>query len=169
MFGVQEPFPQQVADLRAALPAFDQYGVGRDDGNDKGEFNTIFYRSNRFELLDKGTFWLSETPNMPGGKGWDADKTRICGWIKLRDRATEQTLYYFNTHFDHIGMTARRESAHLILACIQEIAGSKTPIILIGDFNTGPDSDSYRTIITNSPLLDTENVTEIPHYGPYGT
>ena len=169
LFGVQEPLPQQVADLKVALPAFDEYGVGRDDGVNQGEFNTIFYRSARFELLDKGTFWLSETPEIPGCRGWDADRTRICGWVKLCDRQTQQSLYYFNTHFDHIGSTARLESARLLLARIKRVADSKTSVILTGDFNTGPESDPYHTILTNSPLQDAKNLTETPHQGPNGT
>lgn len=169
LLGVQEPLPQQVADLKAALPAFDEYGVGRDDGISRGEFNTIFYRSARFELLDQGTFWLSETPEVPGSKGWDAYVTRICGWVKLLDRQSHQTLYYFNTHFDHIGVTARQESARLLLSRIKEITEFSEPVILTGDFNTGPNSDPYRTIITNSSLQDAKDLTETPHHGPNGT
>ena len=169
LLGVQEPLPAQVDDLKGALSDFDEYGVGRDDGDSQGEFNTIFYRFARFELLDKGTFWLSATPEIPGSKGWDANKTRICGWVKLRDRQTQQALYYFNTHLDHVGATARLESARLLLDRIEKVADSTTPIILTGDFNTGPDSDPYCTIITNSPLQDAINLTETPHDGPSGT
>jgi endonuclease/exonuclease/phosphatase family metal-dependent hydrolase len=169
LLGVQEPLPEQVADLKEALPEFDEYGVGCDDGDNQGEFNIIFYRFARFELLDKGTFWLSETPDIPGSKGWDANKTRICSWVKLRDRQTQQSLYYFNTHFDHSGVTARLESARLLLARIQTIADSLTPVILTGDLNTDPDSDPYHTITTNSSLQDAINLTETPHDGPNGT
>ncbi|CAF4968406.1 unnamed protein product, partial [Rotaria sp. Silwood1] len=76
IFGVQEALPHQMVDLRMAFPAFGWYGVGRDDGKNAGEFSAIFYRSNRFEILDNGTFWLSETPGIPGSIGWDAAKTR---------------------------------------------------------------------------------------------
>ena len=169
LLGVQEPLPEQVADLKAALPEFDEYGVGRDDGDSQGEFNAIFYRFARFELLDKGTFWLSQTSEVPGSKSWDANRTRICGWVKLRDRQTEQILYHFNTHFDHIGATARLESARLLLDRIQKIADSSTSVILTGDFNTGLDSDPYRMIVTNSALQDAINLTETPHDGPNGT
>ena len=169
LFGVQEALPNQMADLREALPDFDWYGAGRDDGKDKGEFSAVFYRSDRFELLDKNTFWLSETPETPGSKGWDADVTRVCSWVKLHDRWTLQTLYYFNTHFDHIGVIARRESARLIVARIQNFTKLNTPAILTGDFNAGPDSDAYRAIITNSTLEDAKYLTETPHYGPNST
>ena len=169
LLGVQEPLPEQVFDLKTALSEYDEYGVGRDDGDNQGEFNTIFFRFARFELLDKGTFWLSETPEIAGSKGWDANKTRICGWVKLRDRETQQSLYYFNTHFDHSGVAARLESARLLLARIENIADSSTPVILTGDLNTGPDSDPYRIITTNSSVQDAINLTETPHDGPNGT
>jgi endonuclease/exonuclease/phosphatase family metal-dependent hydrolase len=169
LFGVQEALPHQMTDLKTALPAFDWYGAGRDDGKNKGEFSGIFYRSDRFELLDKDTFWLSKTPEIPGSKGWDADVTRVCSWVKLRDRWTLQTFYHFNTHFDHIGKTARRESARLIVTRIQNITKLNAPVILTGDFNTGPNSDAYRAIITNSTLQDAKDLTEIPHYGPNST
>jgi endonuclease/exonuclease/phosphatase family metal-dependent hydrolase len=169
IFGVQEALPNQMADLKNALPAFDWYGAGRDDGKDKGEFSAVFYRSDRFQLLDKNTFWLSETPEMPGSKGWDADVTRVCSWVKLRDRWTFKTFYHFNTHFDHMGQTARRESARLIVARIRNITKLNAPVILTGDFNAGPNSDAYRAIITNSTLQDSKLLTKIPHYGPDST
>ncbi|CAF0839630.1 unnamed protein product [Adineta steineri] len=169
LFGVQEALPNQMFDLKNTLPGFEWYGAGRDDGKDKGEFSAVFYRSERFELLDKNTFWLSETPERPGIKGWDADVTRVCSWVKLRDRYTHQILYHFNTHFDHIGEIARRESAHLIVDRIYNITKFQAPVILTGDFNTGPDSDPYRAIIANSSLEDAKDLTEIPHYGPNST
>jgi endonuclease/exonuclease/phosphatase family metal-dependent hydrolase len=169
LLGVQEALPHQMIDLQNGLSAFGSYGVGRDDGKDRGEFSAIFYRLDRFELNDKGTFWLSETPDTPGSKGWDAALPRICSWVKLKDRSTNNEIYYFNTHFDHQGETARRESARLILTEIQKIAGSTMPIVLTGDFNTGPTSDAYRTIITNTAFQDAKLVTETPHSGPDGT
>lgn len=169
LFGVQEPLPNQVADLKAGLLEFNDYGVGRNDGISSGEFNSIFYRSNRFELLDQGTFWLSETPDIPGSKGWDANYPRICSWVYLRDQQTNQKLYYFNTHFDHIGANARDESARLLLNRIQTMTEFTSPVILTGDFNTGPDSNPYRILTTSTSLQDAMNLTEMPHYGPNGT
>mgnify|MGYP001037488826 FL=1 len=169
LFGVQEPLPNQIADLRAGLPEFNDYGVGRNDGVNDGEFNSIFYRSSRFELLDKGTFWLSETPDIPGSKGWDASYIRICTWVYLRDQYTNQKFYYFNTHFDHIGTNARDESARLLLTRIQTITGFTSPVLLTGDFNTGPDSIPYRILTTDTSLQDAKHLTETPHYGPDGT
>jgi endonuclease/exonuclease/phosphatase family metal-dependent hydrolase len=169
LLGVQEALPQQMSDLQTGLSDYGAYGVGRNDGKDSGEFSAVFYRHDRFELSNKGTFWLSEAPDTPGSKGWDAALPRICSWIKLKDRLTNKELCYFNTHFDHKGQNARRESAHLILTRIQQIAGSSTPAILTGDFNTGPQSDAYRTIITNTTFEDAKLSTESPHSGPDGT
>jgi endonuclease/exonuclease/phosphatase family metal-dependent hydrolase len=169
LFGVQEALPQQMADLQAGLSDYGSYGVGRNDGRDSGEFSAIFYRHDRFELIDKGTFWLSEAPDMPGSKGWDAALPRICSWVRLKDRLTNKEVCYFNTHFDHRGHKARQESSVLILTRIKQIAGPSTPAILTGDFNVGPESDAYRTIITNTVFQDAKLLTESPHSGPHGT
>ncbi|CAF1202300.1 unnamed protein product [Rotaria magnacalcarata] len=141
----------------------------RDDGKSSGEFIAIFYQSNRFQLLDYGTFWLSETPDIAGSTGWDAAAIRICSWVQLRDRWTLRTLYHFNTHLDHIGETARLEGTRLIADRIQKAAGSTIPTILTGDFNVGPNSDVYQTINMNTPLQDAKHLTETSHYGPNGT
>ncbi|CAF3396017.1 unnamed protein product [Rotaria sp. Silwood1] len=169
IFGVQEALYHQLVDLQTALTDFSYYGVGRDDGKDKGEFSAIFYLSDRFELLNQGTFWLSQTPNIPGSKGWDATFPRICSWVKINDRRTPETLYYFNTHLERDGETARREGARLVLTHIQEITGLEAPIILTGDFNAGLDSDAYLTIITDTIFQDAKCLTETPHYGPSGS
>lgn len=169
LLGVQEALPQQMRDLQTGLSDYGSYGVGRNDGRDSGEFSAVFYRHDHFELLDKGTFWLSEAPDTPGSVGWDAALPRICSWIRLKDRLIGKEVCYFNTHFDHKGGKARRESAHLILTRIQQIAGSTTPAILTGDFNTDPESDAYRVIITNTPLEDAKQLTESSHSGPNGT
>ncbi|RSK34017.1 endonuclease/exonuclease/phosphatase family protein [Hymenobacter metallilatus] len=165
--GVQEALPNQLADLAAALPAYSWYGPGRDDGQQRGEASAIFYRTDRFILLSKGTFWLSATPEAPG-KGWDAAYPRVCSWVQLRDKASGRTFYHFNTHLDHVGATARREGTALILARMQQVAGS-APVLLTGDFNTAPASEPYQLIQNSGRLQDTELLTQTPHYGPEGT
>ena len=169
LLGVQEALPEQMTDLQAGLSDYGSYGVGRNDGRHSGEFSAVFYRHDRFEAIDKGTFWLSETPDTPGSKAWDAALPRICSWVKLKDRSTNKEICYFNTHFDHKGHEARRESARLILTRVQQIAGSSTPAILTGDFNTGPESDAYGTIITNTAFQDAKLSSESSHSGPHGT
>ena len=119
--GVQEARPEQMEDLQQ-MPGFASVGVGR-DGEAGGEFSAIFYRVDRIQVLDSGTFWLSETPEKVS-KGWDAALNRICTWAKMKDRATRRVFYFFNTHFDHIGPVARHKSAELLVARIRETAGS---------------------------------------------
>ncbi|CAF4027880.1 unnamed protein product [Adineta steineri] len=169
LLGIQEALARQMTDLQTALPNYRHYGVGRDDGNTKGEYSAIFYRADRFDLLKSGTFWLSPTPTIVGSKGWDAAITRICSWIQIRDKRTQQVLYHFNTHYDHKGENARLQSSQLILNQIKTIAGTTTPVIFTGDLNATPNSDPYRTIITNTAFKDSYSISEIPHCGPNGT
>ena len=110
-------------------------GAGRDDGEDAGEHSAIFYKTSRFDLLDKGNFWFSETPDVPG-KGWDATCcNRICSWGKFRDKESGQGVLFFNSHYDHQGKVARRESSKLLIARIKQIAGTDATVFATGDFN----------------------------------
>lgn len=169
LLSVQEPLPRQIVDLKTELSNYQCYGVGRNDGKENGEFCAVFYRRDRFELINKGTFWLSEKPHQPGSKGWDAALPRICSWAELKDKCAKKEIFYFNTHFDHEGQKARRESARLILSRIKELAGSSTPVILTGDFNSGPETDAYHTIVNDIDFNDAKIVAESPHSGPEGT
>jgi len=167
ILGLQEPLPNQVNEIAAEFRNYNWYGVGREDGKEKGEFNPIFYNTNRFELMNSGTFWLSETPDIPGSKSWYALLPRICSWVKLKDRFTGDSLYAFNTHFDHGGDASRKESARLIQNKITEIAGS-VPVVVTGDFNDDEKSDTYRILIdTNNPnrLINTMYNSKYPHHG----
>lgn len=145
LVGVQEALKGQVDTLAARLPGYGWFGVGRADGASEGEFSAIFYREDRFEVLDEGTFWLSETPDSAGSRGWDAALPRIVTWGHLRDRTSGEAFYYFNTHFDHRGERARLESARLLRTRIGEIAGSE-PFIVTGDFNATPGSPPYEAL-----------------------
>jgi len=169
LLGVQEPVPQQMQDLRHDLKSYYSYGVGRDDGKDRGEYSAIFFRRDRFDLIDQGTFWLSEEPENPGTRGWDAYCPRICSWVQLNDRCSNKRIFYFNIHLDHEGLIARREGARLILSRIDQIAGRSATVLLTGDFNSTPDSDPYRMIVSNSFLQDAKQLSETKHSGPEGT
>lgn len=167
LVGVQEALVLQVRDLDSLLPAFGRCGVGRDDGKDGGEFSAIFYRRDRFQILDCGTFWLSPTPEVPGSKGWDAAYPRIVTWAKFKDRVSRKTFLHFNTHFDHRGEKARTESASLIHKKISEIAG-KFPVVLSGDLNVVEDTAAYRTLTdaTATPrLFDAKYASVNGHFG----
>ena len=144
--GMQEVLHPQLLDLQQLLPEYDYVGVGRTDGKTKGEYSPIFYRRDKYEALERGNFWLSETPDVPGSRGWDAALERIASYAKLRDRETGRVFMAVNTHFDHVGKKARRESAHLIMSKIREIVGDR-PAIVTGDFNVTEDDEAYRTMV----------------------
>ena len=165
LLGTQEGLKDQVDDL-AAMPGFAYVGVGRDDGKRAGEHSAIFYRTTRFALLAHGDFWLSETPTVPG-KGWDATCcNRIASWAKLRERQSKREFYVFSVHFDHQGVIARRESAHLMLREMHDIAGDN-PVLCLGDFNATPESEPIS--IMAAVLRDSRTVSQTPPYGPVGT
>lgn len=159
--GVQEAQPLQMNDLQQ-MQGFASVGIGR-DGENGGEFSAIFYRTDRIQVLDSGTFWLSQTPEVMS-KGWDAQLHRICTWAKMKDCKTKKVFYFFNTHLDHIGPTARRESAALLLERIGQTAGTKYPVFCTGDFNSQPDAEPIR--IMRSGLLDAKTISEMPPYSP---
>lgn len=144
--GMQEVLANQFADLRERLPEYTAIGVGRDDGASKGEYNPLFYRTDRFFPLSSGTFWLSETPDVAASKGWDGACRRIATWALLHDAVSNDTLLAINTHLDHVGHTARRESVKILLQRIDSLAQNH-PVILTGDFNSGVGSEVIRSII----------------------
>ena len=165
MIGTQEGFAHQLKDL-CEIPGYTYVGGGRDDGKDAGEHSAIVYKTDRFKLLESGNFWLSETPDKPG-KGWDATCcNRICSWAKFKDAHTKKVFFFFNVHFDHQGVVARRESAKLMVQKIREIA-KDTPVICTGDFNSTPETEQIK--IMQTILNDSYTVTAMPPYGPAGT
>ncbi|OGX90226.1 endonuclease/exonuclease/phosphatase family protein [Hymenobacter coccineus] len=166
LLGTQEVLRNQLLDLAGALPGYAHVGVGRDDGKEAGEYAPIFYKKAKFELLKQGTFWLSPTPAVPS-KGWDAALPRICTWGQFRDRSTGFVFYFFNTHFDHIGVVARRESAKLILAKVQALAGTGAAV-LSGDFNVDQRNESYDLVNASGRLKDAYATAALV-YAPSGT
>ncbi|MGV3656653.1 MAG: endonuclease/exonuclease/phosphatase family protein [Chitinophagaceae bacterium] len=171
LVGVQEALHVQMVDLSERLKGFKYVGGGRDDGKEKGEYSAIFYDTARLQVLKSETFWLSETPHVPGAKGWDASFPRVVTWAQFRDKKTGKQFYMFNTHFDHMGQVARRESAKILIEKVKTIAG-KTPALITGDFNARPSDEPIRIITdtTNADrLTDTKAVSATPHYGPTGT
>ncbi|QDT37138.1 endonuclease/exonuclease/phosphatase family protein [Stratiformator vulcanicus] len=161
LLGTQETLPFQRDFLAQQLPEYSVFGVGREDGREKGEIMAIFWRTERFEKLDGGHFWLSETPEDAGSKSWDSSLPRMATWVQLRDRLDEdaQPIYFINTHFDHRGPDARLQSANLIRKRIGEL-GRGCSVILTGDFNANEGSPPYRAMFAErakvkSPLVDT--------------
>jgi len=167
ILGVQEALPEQMHDLQQGLSnsGYLALGVGRDPDN-QGEFSAIFYATATLELRAGETFWLSPTPQVPS-KGWDAALNRICTWGKFRVRSTGREFLVFNTHFDHIGEEARRQSAQLILDKISESNPEQLPVILSGDFNL---TDNETPIgIISAQMQDSFYHSQTAHQGPVGT
>ena len=167
ILGVQEALIPMVAYLAEQAPAYDHYGVGRDDGAQTGETTTLFWRRDRFEAISAQTLWCSPTPDRPS-KGWDAALPRTVTRVVLRDRIDGGLLDVRNAHFDHVGVIAREECAALAADMAPaSVEGVTAAVVLMGDFNTGPDSAPYRRILA-SGLSDARAVSPVV-FGPAGT
>ena len=167
LLGMQEVLHNQMEDLKRGLPQYTALGVGRDDGKAKGEYSPIFYKKERFRLLDEGHFWLSEVTDRPN-KGWDAALPRICTWGHFLDRQTRRRFWFFNLHMDHVGVRAREESAKLVVAKIREMCGPREFVILTGDFNVDQNNPIYTTFTASGVLADSYE-TAARRYAPNGT
>ncbi len=138
--GIQEALHSQVMDLQNMLENYNYVGSGRDDGKLEGEFTPIFYRKDKIRLVDHSQFWLSETPSDTGSVGWDAAITRIATWAHFQETGSGNDFYVFNTHFDHRGNVARKNSPGVIAKMITGIAGGE-PVVVTGDFNIRKDAE----------------------------
>ena len=166
IIGIQEGLLNQVQYIDSSLIDYDYVGVGRDDGKKKGEFCAIYFDTTRYVLLKNSTFWLSETPDTIS-VGWDAALERICTYGLFKDRITKEEFLVFNTHFDHIGVVAREKSSELILKRINKINHRSLPVILMGDFNSIPNSSPVKEIKTE--LSDALQISLEKLQGPRGT
>lgn len=156
LLGTQELLRNQLEDFLARLPEYGYIGVGREDGRTAGEYSAVLYLKERFLPVNSGNFWLSQSPEVPGSRGWDAACERIVTWGIFRERESGLKLAFFNTHFDHVGQEARRQSARLLLDKIKELAGN-LPVIVSGDFNAPPDSEPVRIILDSDLLVDSRS------------
>ncbi len=174
IIGLQEVLSSQLDDLKRDLTEFEFYGVGRDDGQAAGEMVPIGIRSQRWQVTDKGTFWLSETPDKAGVKGWDAALPRIASWMKVVDRQSKDEWLIINTHFDHRGPKAREESGKLLRQWIADHAG-QTRVVLIGDFNAKQTDAPVAAmtkgdgVLTAPPLRIARDEADQPDPGPNST
>ena len=154
IFGTQEGYIRQLEDMKAALPGYEYIGVGRNDGKEAGEHSAIFYLTDKFDLIKKGDFWLSETPDT-ASIGWDAVLPRICSWGHFKCKDTGFEFLFFNLHMDHIGKKARVESAFLVQEKMKELGkGKNLPAILTGDFNVDQTHQSYDAFVNKGVLCD---------------
>ena len=164
ILGVQEARPNQMDDLKVALKNFSAFGIGRDGGN-AGEFSTIFYNTQKFEVEHENTFWLSETPEKVS-KGWDAAYPRICTYGLFTALNTSKKFWVFNTHLDHVGEQAQLMGIQTIQQKIAVINTKNYPVILMGDFNVEPQSLLIKKL--SEDMINTESVAKIA-FGPQGT
>jgi len=166
ILGTQEGYMTQIRDV-VEDKDYAYVAVGRDDGVSAGETCAILYKEDKFAVEAQGTFWFSQTPDIPSS-GWDATIRRICTWIKFREIESGKIFFVFNAHYDHQGNIARVESSKLMLEKIQEIA-TDFPVMMTGDLNSEPSSEPVTTLIGTKFLWDSKPITKSPATGPEGT
>ena len=166
IFGIQEGLLNQVEWIDSTLRNYNYIGVGRDDGKGKGEFCAIYFDTTRYEVMESSTFWLSDTPNKVS-VGWDAALERICTYGLFKKKMSGKMVWVFNAHFDHVGGIARKKSSELILKTIKEVNTQSLPVVLMGDFNSNPDSDPIKIFKNN--LEDALEISSTRLKGPNGT
>ncbi|TFH34618.1 MAG: endonuclease/exonuclease/phosphatase family protein [Bacteroidia bacterium] len=163
LFGLQEALWHQYTFIDSSLDGYGSVATGRDDGLKGGEMTPIFYRRELFNLEESGTFWLSDTPGVPGSRGWGAALPRIVTWACLRKQKDGDRLYYFNTHFSHMSDSARIMSSKVLRKEVARIAG-ESPFIITGDFNMVPDSRAYAELV-ELPVIDSYYVEGVVNEG----
>lgn len=152
--GVQEATPEWMETLNKTLgEKYSYVGVGRDDGDNEGEYSAIFYLKDKYNVVDSGTFWLSETPDEVSF-GWDAACRRVCTWVVLEDKTTGQKYAHLNSHFDHVGIEARKNSVELIINKAKEF--EDIPVVFTADMNVRQDGDNYNQFVESGVLKDTK-------------
>lgn len=159
LLGMQEVLWHQYEFLDSALTGYASVAVGRDDGKHAGEAAPVFYRTDRYEQHGSGTFWLSQTPEVPGSKGWGAACTRIATWVRLTDRHNGDTVLFMNTHFDHISDSARVMAA-IMLRQRLDILAKNNRFILTGDFNALPESMAIKKLISDGLIKDSHSISQ---------
>lgn len=165
-FGLQEVRPEQAAYLRAQLPEYAFVGEHRGADRRSDEASPVFYRKDRFEALKSGTFWLSETPDVPGRKGWGAACPRVCSWMWLKDRKTGRTFCFANTHTDHVSARARKEGMLLVIRRMKEFGGG-APVVFTGDHNCRENEEPAQAV--SKILVNALFASETPPTGPWRT
>ncbi|MDR1416779.1 MAG: endonuclease/exonuclease/phosphatase family protein, partial [Prevotellaceae bacterium] len=161
LLGTQEVLANQLSDLKERLPQYATIGVGRTDGKEAGEYAAIFYKKDKFKEERSGYFWLSETPELAGSKGWDGACERIATWAVLKEKRSGKRLFFINTHLDHVGQVARREGVELLLERAKALSEG-LPIIITGDFNAPPESEVIQQVLADGTLSDVRSLAPTP-------
>ena len=153
---MQEPLIDQIQDF-LSIGIYEWLGVSGQGTPDSDVFTPIFYNKKKLNVLDYGTFWLSETPDVVS-RGWDGKFPRICTWAKFRDIENCRSFYVFNTHLDHVGEVAKLEGARLICRKIKEMTAEEA-VFITGDMNSTPETPPIHTFLSefsNSREIATE-------------
>jgi endonuclease/exonuclease/phosphatase family metal-dependent hydrolase len=149
VLGVQEALRFQLDEIASAVPGLAEVGVAREDGDTAGEYSAILFDARRLAAEDHGTFWFSDTPGVPGSMSWGNRITRICTWVRLRERSSGRTFYVYNVHLDHESQSSRERSVELLAHRIAE-RSHPDPVIVLGDFNAGETNPAIRYLVGNS-------------------
>jgi endonuclease/exonuclease/phosphatase family metal-dependent hydrolase len=168
IIGLQEALDAQIREISAAAPGYAVVGVGRDDAQTKGEYSAILFRTDRLHVAESGTFWFSDTPEVPGSKTWGNNITRICTWARFIDR-DGRGFWHFNLHLDHQSQPSRERSTELLRRRIDARAFPREPVVVTGDFNVGEGNPALRALVAAprsegtggqpvAPLVDTFRV-----------
>ncbi len=161
VIGVQEALDSQIREITAAAPGYAVVGVGRDDAQAKGEYSAILFRTDRLHVAESGTFWFSDTPEVPASKSWGNNITRICTWARFIDR-DGRGFWHYNLHLDHQSQPSRERSTELLRRRIEARAFPREPVVVTGDFNVGEGNPALRALVasgqTAAPFLDTFRV-----------
>jgi endonuclease/exonuclease/phosphatase family metal-dependent hydrolase len=149
VFGLQEPLHNQLEQIQQAFPQYACYSAGGKDGKAKGQSCPIFYRKDRFDLLDSGTFWFSDHPDTPGTQGWGEPVPRFCSWVVLAEKGQNTSFYVYNTHLAWMSQRSRNKSVHLLQKEIVS-RNSSVPFIIIGDFNMKLTNPAVKFLLNGS-------------------
>ena len=161
--GLQEVVHNQLLYLKDSLTGYNFIGVGRDDGKEAGEYSCIFYKKDKYSVVEQSTFWLSPTPDIPS-KGWDAALNRVCTYGLFKNNKTKKLVWVFNMHFDHMGNLARLESAKLIIKKIHELNTKNYPVIVSGDFNSKPEDGPSQYMMAN--MQNSRSISKLVYGAP---
>ncbi len=167
--GLQEVQPAQADFICQAMPGYTLSGRYRNEGAANGslEGNPILFRTDRFLLLDSGTFWLSETPEVPGSRSWDSTYPRVCAWVLLKDKKSGAKLAFMNVHTDHRSTLAREKGLALILERQATLVPKGVPIVLTGDFNCSESSHAVQVVAEQ--MTNALHASQSPPQGPWRT
>ena len=141
--GLQEVLRFQADEIHQALSGYAEVGVAAVPDSKKSEHTLVLYRKARFRLAEGGTFWFSDTPEVPASKGWGNTQPRICTWARLIEKTSGRAFCLFNLHIDHISQPSRDRSAEYVSKRIRE-RSRLDPVVLTGDFNAGEDNPAIR-------------------------